>query len=238
MNIEIGHVGPDNVTYGCPFGPKQKPDFAVYWEGQARPAPNTVALIGKGGEFVTGAARAELVTETSVCVADALKPNAGEMSDREIRGVKIECQAFARDCGGGSVTIYRRFGSNPVQPEVSDKARIVADQVSRGIKAEDDKKAVEAYRFAQWYQDPSIPQKVKVFAMMAARVISLQQRCPSSKSHDEKIAQWADDAGVKSSDIKTGGRYASLMTMMLATMKDGTTKESVAEACEEIKKYD
>jgi hypothetical protein len=35
-------------------------------------------------------------------------------------------------------------------------------------------------------------------------------------SHDNKIAQWALDAGVQSSDIEQGGRYATLMTMMLA----------------------
>jgi hypothetical protein len=238
MNVEIGHVGADNVTYGCPFGPKQKPDLAFYWEGQARPKSNTMALIAKGGEFVTGATRAEIITETSACVADALKSNAAENADREVRGVKIECQAFTRDGGGGSVTIYRRFGPDPMRPEVSGTATIAADQASRDIKSEDDRKTAEALRFAEWYQDPTIPKNVKVFAMMAARVISLQQRCPSSKSHNDKIARWASDAGVKSSDIEPGGRYASLMAMMLAEMKSGATKESIAEACEAIKKYD
>jgi hypothetical protein len=238
MNIEIGHVGAASVTYGCPFGPKQKPDFAVYWEGKARPPSDIAALIAKGGEFVTGATRAEIMTETSACVTDALKSSATELANREVRGVKIECQAFARDGGGGSVTIYRRFGPDPAQPEISDKATTAADQVSRDIKIEDDRKAADALRFAEWYQDPTIPQNVKAFAMLAARVISLQQRCPSSKSHDNKIAKWAADAGVKSSDIEPGGRYASLMTSMLATMKAGAAKESTAEACEAIKKYD
>ncbi|WP_156164398.1 hypothetical protein [Bradyrhizobium sp. LTSP885] len=238
MNIEIGHVGAASVTYGCPFGPKQKPDFAVYWEGKARPPSGIAALIAKGGEFVTGATRAEITTETSACVTDALKSSAAELADREVRGVKIECQAFARDGGGGSVTIYRRFGPDPVQLEISDKAANAADQASRDIKIEDDRKAAEALRFAEWYQDPTIPQTVKAFAMMAARVISLQQSCPFSKSHEDKIARWASDAGVKSSDIEPGGRYASLMTKMLAEMKSGTAKESIAEACEAIKKYD
>jgi hypothetical protein len=238
MNIEIGHVGAANVIYGCPFGPKQKPDFAVYWEGQARPTSNTMALIAKGGEFLTGATRAEITTEASVCVADALKPNAAENADREIRGVKIECQAFTRDGGGGSVTIYRRFGPDPALPDISEKATNAADRVSRDIKVEDDRKAAEALRFAEWYLDPKIPQSVKTFAMMAARVLSLQQRCPSARPHDYKIAQWASDAGVQSSDIEPGGRYAALMTKMLAKMRSGTAKESIAEACEAIKKYD
>lgn len=240
MNVEIGHVGADNVTYGCPFGPKQRSDFAVYWEGQARPRFNTIALIAKGGEFVTGATREEIVKETSACVADALKPDAAEMADREIRGVKIECQAFTRDGGGGGgdVTIYRRFGSDPERPEISAKATVAADQASREIRIEDDRKAADALRFAEWYQDPTIPKNVKAFAMMAARVLSLQKRCPSSKSHDDKIAGWASDAGVKSSDIEPGGRYASLMAKMLAEMQSGAAKESIVEACEAIKKYD
>jgi hypothetical protein len=238
MNIEIGHVGAANVTYGCPFGPKQKPDFAVYWEGKARPPADIVALIAKGGEFVTGATRAEITAEMSACIAAALKPDAAEMADREIRGVKIECQAFSRDGGGGSVTIYRRFGPDPVQPEMSEKAATGVDQISRDLKVQGDRKAADAVRFAQWYLDPSVPQSVKAFAMVVARVISLQQRCPSSKSHDDKITRWALDAGVRSSDIEPGGRYASLMTKMLAEMQAGATKESVAEACEAIRKYD
>jgi len=238
MIVEIGHVGADNVVYGCPFGPKQKADFQVFWEGQARPRSNTMAVIAKGGEFVTGATRAEIITETSACVADALKSNAAELANREVRGVKIECQAFTRDGGGGGVTIYRRFGSDPVRPELSAEATIAADHASGEIKIEDDKKAAEALRFAEWYQDPTIPKNVKAFAMMAARVISLQKRCPLSKSHDDKIAQWASDVGVKPSDIEPGGRYASLMTMMLAQMPSGAAKESTAEACEAIKKYD
>jgi hypothetical protein len=238
MNIEIGHVGAASVSYGCPFGPKQKSDFAVYWEGKARPPADIAALIAKGGEFVTGATRAEITAETSACVTDALKSSVTELANREVRGVTIECQAFARDGGGGSVTIYRRFGADPTQPEISDKATTAADQVSRHIKIEDGRKAAEALRFAEWYQDPTIPQNVKVFAMMAARVLSLEQRCPSSKRHEDKIAKWAADAGIKSADVEPGGRYASLMSMMLAQMQSGAEKESTAEACEAIKKYD
>jgi hypothetical protein len=172
MIVEIGHVGADNVVYGCPFGPKQKAEFQVFWEGQARPRSNTMALIAKAGEFVTGATRAEIMTETSACVADALKSNAAEIANREVRGTKIECQAFARDGGGGGVTIYRHFGSDPVRPEISAKATITAEHVSGEIKIEDDRKAAEALRFAEWYRDPTIPKNVKAFAMMAARVIS------------------------------------------------------------------
>jgi hypothetical protein len=238
MIVGIGHVGVDDVAYGCPLVPTQKPDLRVGWEGQARPPSNVMAVISKGGEFLTGATRTELTKETLECVASALKPDASELAERQVRGVKIECQAFKRDGGGGYVTIYRRFGPVPVLPEISAKATIAADQASDEIKIEDDRKAAEALQFAEWYQDPTIPKNVKAFGLMAARVKSLQERCPSSKSHDDKIARWASDAGVKSSDIEPGGRYASFMTMMLAEMQAGTAKESIAEACEAIKKYD
>jgi hypothetical protein len=238
MIVEIGHVGVDDVAYGCPLVPTQKPDLQIGWQGQARPLSNVMAVISKGGEFLTGATRTELTKETLECVASALKPDAGELAERQVRGVKIECQAFQRDGGGGYVTIYRRFGSDPARPETSVKATIAADQAAGKIKVEDDSKAAEALEFADWYQDPTIPKNVKAFAMMAARVTSLRERCPSSKPHNIKIAKWASDAGLKSSDIEPGGRYAPLMAMMLKEMRAGTAKESVEEACDEIKKYD
>jgi hypothetical protein len=74
--------------------------------------------------------------------------------------------------------------------------------------------------------------------MMVARVTVIQQKCPSSKSHDDKIARWASDAGVKPSDIRSGGRCASLVSSMLVEMKAEAVNESIAKACEAIKKYD
>jgi hypothetical protein len=166
------------------------------------------------GEFVMGATGTEIMKETSSCVADALKSNATENADREVRGVKIECRGFTRD-GGGGVTIHRGFGPDPIRPEISDTATIAVDQATREIK-EDDRKAAETLQLTEWRQNPTIPKNVKSFAMMAARVTVLRQKCPSSKSHDDKIARWASDAGVKSSDIRSGGRYASLVSLMLA----------------------
>jgi hypothetical protein len=238
MIVGIDHVAADRATYGCPFGPNQKADFRVYWKGQPQPASNTLALIGKGGEFVTGATAVEIMRETSACLTEALKSDGAEIVDREVRGVKIECHAFTREGGGGSVTIYRRFGLDPVRPELSEVAATAVDRASRDMKGEDGKKAGDPPQVADQNQDPTIPKNVKSFAMMAARVTVLQDKCPSSKSHDDKIARWASDAGVNSSDIHSGGRYASLMTSMLAQMKAEAAKQSSAEACEALKKYD
>jgi hypothetical protein len=74
--------------------------------------------------------------------------------------------------------------------------------------------------------------------MMAARVVTLEQRCPSSKSHKDKVTRWALEAGVQPSDLERGGRYAALMATMIDQMKAGEAKESISEACEAIKKYD
>ena len=153
MIVGIGHVGVDDVAYGCPLVPTQKPDLRVGWEGQARPPSNVMAVISKGSEFLTGATRTELTKETLECVASALKPDASELAERQVRGVKIECQAFKRDGGGGYVTIYRRFGPVPVLPEISAKATIAADQPSGEIKAEEARKAAEVAGAAEWPPD-------------------------------------------------------------------------------------
>jgi hypothetical protein len=64
-----------------------------------------------GGEFVTGADSAEIMKETSVCIADELKSNAAENADREVRGVKIECPSFHARRRRWGATICRRFWS-------------------------------------------------------------------------------------------------------------------------------
>lgn len=100
--VPLTDVPSSEASYGCPFGPKEAPDLFVAWDNQARPPATTAAFIAKAGEYLTGATNAELRTELAACVTEALKPDSGEMADREFRGVKIECQAFTRDGGGGS----------------------------------------------------------------------------------------------------------------------------------------
>ena len=106
-----------------------------------------------------------------------------------MRGVKIECQAFKRDGGGGYVTIYRRFGSDPVRPEISAKATIAADQASGEIKIEDDRKAAEALQFAEWYQDPTIPKNVNRTMGIRRRSEVVRHRAGRTVclSHDDDV---------------------------------------------------
>jgi hypothetical protein len=159
------------------------------------------------------------------------------MGSREFRGVKIECQAFARDGGGGSATIYRRFGAYPVR-QVTEQDRLAFAKATETIKVEGAKNAADAVAYAKWWLDPAIPTKVKTFAMISARIISLADRCPTWKPNYGKIAETAVWAGVDKSDIAPGGKYFELFVRMLAEMNAGTAQEKVETACEEAKKYD
>lgn len=237
MVVMIGQVAAEEASYGCGLGAKSTPDLFVSWSGSAQPPSATRDLIAKGGAYLTGATREELAAETAACVDEAKEPDAAELANREIRGVRIECQAFDRDGGGGSVTVYRRFGASPVH-EVSAADAAALAGPSAAIGAGDARKADEARRFAAWFQDPTIPAIVKSFAMLAARVRSLDERCPSAKPHDVKIASWALQAGVTPADIAPGGRYALLMASMMTDMREGVATESVKGACEDARRYD
>jgi hypothetical protein len=114
--------------------------------------------------------------------------------------VKIECQAFARDGGGGSVTIYRRFGASPVRGDTPPDRIAATNKASGAIRVTEAKSAADAMAFAQWWQDPTIPKEVKTFAM-ASRAMSLAERCPTAKLPRERIAVWAASAGVDPSDM-------------------------------------
>ncbi|WFU14411.1 hypothetical protein [Bradyrhizobium sp. CB3481] len=168
----------------------------------------------------------------------ALKPTSNEVADREVRGVKIECTAFRRKGGGGSITIYRRFGIDPVRAIPPAEAMIAEDRASHELKIENEQKAANSRQFLDWYQDTTVPKDVKVFVMMVARVIALEQKCPTSKSHTDKFAKWASDIGVQPSDFVADGRYAPLMATISSQFVAGSKDESTAEACEAIKSYD
>jgi hypothetical protein len=231
-------VPSSEASYGCPFGPKDAPDLFVGWDNRAHPPADTVAFIAKAGEYLTGATNTELRTELAACVAEALKPDSGEMADREFRGVKIECQAFARDGGGGSATVYRRFGAYPVHLDASAEQRAAMLLASEKAKVEETKSQNASLAFAKWWLDPAIPQKVKTFAMVSARVVALSERCPTWAPNLSRIAEAAAYAGVQSADIKPDGKYFALVAMMTASMRSETQKQSVESACEDAKRYD
>jgi hypothetical protein len=231
-------VPSSEASYGCPFGPKDAPDLFVAWDHQAHPPADTVAFIAKAGEYLTGATNAELKIALAACVTEALKLGSREMGDREFRGVKVECQAFMRDGGGGSATIYRRFGAYPVHLDASAERRAAMLLASEKAKIEETRSRNASLAFAKWWLDPAIPQKVKTFAMVSARIVALSERCPTWTPNLSRIAEAAAYAGVQSTDIKPGGKYFALVAMMTASMRSETEKQSVDSACEDAQHYD
>jgi hypothetical protein len=236
--VPLTDVPSSEASYGCPFGPKHAPDLFVAWDNQARPPSITVAFIAKAGEYLTGATNIELRTELTTCVTEALRPEAGEMADREFRGVKIECQAFTRDGGGGSATIYRRFGAYPVHLDPPAEQRAAMLLASEKAKAEETARKNAALAFAKWWLDPSIPQKVKIFALLSARIVALSERCPTWTPNLARVAEAAAYAGVQSADIQPDGKYYALVVLLTASFRSETEKQSIESACEDAKHYD
>jgi hypothetical protein len=77
---------------------------------RAKLSTATRILASNAGELLTGAP-AQLIDENvQRCVSMALT-NSFELADIDFGGgVRVECQAFERDGGGGSITLLRRFG--------------------------------------------------------------------------------------------------------------------------------
>ncbi len=233
--LKIGGVGEASLT--CPVGSKSSPDLFVSWNGQVRPPLATMAFIARGGAYLTGAAPAELQTETAACISQAQAREADGAADRQFRGVKLECTVDGRPDGGGTVTLYRRFGRAPARAETTSADRQAMEQASAEAKADDERKAAAELKFAQDWQDASIPQDVKTFAMITARKVALAERCPTWVPSAGAMEEQAAAAGVEPTDLQPGGRYAALMAAMLRSMRAGTAQESVEAACESARQY-
>lgn len=232
--VPISHPAAVEFSFGCGID-GMKPDVFIAWN-KSRPGSSTVKLIISAGEFLTGATSEEIKQELAKCVNEALKPDAGEISAREFRGVKIECQAFERDGGGGSATIYRRFGAYPVHDMPGAKVLSDMKRASAALATIEDANAAEAVKFAKWWLDPTIPAKVKTFMMMAARIQALADRCPTWKPNYSVITDAATFADISVQDIKPGGKYFDTFVSMMVEMRKGTESESRDEACQTAKK--
>jgi hypothetical protein len=235
--VEIKNVPADSMSWGCPSGLKNTTDVFVSWSGQERPQATSMALIARAGEFSTGATESEIKQETGACITEALKAQSMEMSSREFRGVRIECQAFRHDGGGGSITIFRRFGKSPARANLTTEQLWKSKAASEIARIQDEAEAAETLKFARWWLDPAIPQSVKTFAVMTARVLALSDRCKIWKPNPAMLAQWATSAGVRSSDIEPGGKYFPLLVEMMAAMKANVANETPQQACEAARKY-
>jgi hypothetical protein len=174
--VIMQHPAAAEMSFGCAKH-SFKPDLYVAWDRQAKPSGATGKLIASAGEYLTGATQDELKQELAKCVTEALKPNSGELAQRESRGVKIECQAFARDGGGGSATIYRRFGDSPIRPAASTAATQPSTIEQNGSASKVDFLGVYAVLTSYWEvcipkEDPPPLDKV-VAVVHAARVAGI-----------------------------------------------------------------
>lgn len=123
MIVGIESTEPNSsISYGCGDPFVVAPDVKIAWDNRAKPSAAITSLIGKAGEFLTGARADEIKQELNACLDTALKPQGKELAEREFRGVKIECQSFYRDGGAGIATIYRRFGAPP--PHIAKLATV------------------------------------------------------------------------------------------------------------------
>lgn len=78
--------------------------ISLNWDA-AFPSAAWFALAVKAGSAVTGEAPEKLEAAIRKCHRDALKDRL-ESSELELANAKIECQAFVRDRGGTSISIW------------------------------------------------------------------------------------------------------------------------------------
>ena len=118
-----------SLNYSCGNFFKIDPDLNILWNMKSKPKPATVNLIGKAGNYLTGIREDLIKEELNFCIIEALKPQNNEMASRQFDGVQLDCHAFSRDGGGGSVTLYRRFGRHPDYISNLANIKVVAPQI-------------------------------------------------------------------------------------------------------------
>lgn len=89
------------ASIACDSG---QPNAQITWDG-ANPDGEYFALVGRLGQTVTGMKPAQIIKAAQTCRRQALQ-DGGEISQVEQPGMAIECQAFARDGGGTTITVY------------------------------------------------------------------------------------------------------------------------------------
>lgn len=81
-----------------------EPNVAVTWDGPT-PDANFYDLVGTAGNLLTQRPASEVVKYSKQCRQEALKDDS-EIATIEREGIVIECQAFKRDDGGTTITIF------------------------------------------------------------------------------------------------------------------------------------
>lgn len=80
------------------------PNIALTWDGST-PDAAFYDLVGTAGNLLTQRPASEVLKYSKQCRKEALKDES-EIATIELEGMAIECQAFKRDGGGTTITIF------------------------------------------------------------------------------------------------------------------------------------
>ncbi len=90
-----------SLSVSCALG---KPNIAVSWDGP-KPDQQFYDLVGRAGSLVSSQSATEIVKLSKQCRQHAIK-DSGEVATIEQSGLAIECQAFVRDGGGTTISVF------------------------------------------------------------------------------------------------------------------------------------
>jgi len=103
--VFLYHPISDEINFSC-AAHGLTPDISLGWEKGAAPSKAWVALAVKAAQVITDEPAKTLRSGIDKCYRDALADPSTEMASMELPKSKIDCQAFARDGGAGSMTFY------------------------------------------------------------------------------------------------------------------------------------
>lgn len=103
--VFLYHPISDEINFSC-AAHGLTPDISLGWEKGAAPSKAWVALAVKAAQVITDEPAKTLRSGIDKCYRDALADPSTEMASVELPKSKIDCQAFARDGGAGSMTFY------------------------------------------------------------------------------------------------------------------------------------
>jgi hypothetical protein len=84
---------------------KSGADVSLGYDGHAEPSPLWLGEAATVGSATTGASKSEVTLAVRLCLQRALASK-GEIGEALTPLIKVDCQAFTRDGGAGTVDIY------------------------------------------------------------------------------------------------------------------------------------
>lgn len=103
--VKFHHWAVSEMSIGCAMERSLPMELFLAWDG-AYPPNDFYVLAGKAGHAVIGGAASAISTGAQRCQKKALGSK-DELAQTAEGGVGFECQAFSRDGGGTTISIYR-----------------------------------------------------------------------------------------------------------------------------------